>query len=44
MWNGPIECRLFKFSMVKGAMKGSADGSKQDTSQTGDAGETGSRS
>ena len=21
MWNGPIECRLFKFSMVKGAMR-----------------------
>ncbi|OGB32573.1 MAG: RNA methyltransferase [Burkholderiales bacterium RIFCSPLOWO2_12_FULL_61_40] len=21
MWNGPIECRMFKFSMVKGAMR-----------------------
>jgi putative N6-adenine-specific DNA methylase len=21
MWNGPIECRLFKFSMVRGAMR-----------------------
>jgi putative N6-adenine-specific DNA methylase len=22
MWNGPIECRLFKFEMVKGAVRG----------------------
>lgn len=25
MWNGPIECRLFKFSMVAGKMKPKAD-------------------
>lgn len=25
MWNGPIECRLFRFSMVKGAMKDAGD-------------------
>ena len=21
MWNGPIECRLFRFDMVKGSLK-----------------------
>lgn len=21
MWNGPIECRLFRFDMIKGAVK-----------------------
>jgi putative N6-adenine-specific DNA methylase len=21
MWNGPIECRLFRFDMVKGAVR-----------------------
>jgi putative N6-adenine-specific DNA methylase len=25
MWNGPIECRLFRFDMVKGSAR--ADGS-----------------
>jgi putative N6-adenine-specific DNA methylase len=22
MWNGPIECRLFRFDMVKGSARG----------------------
>jgi len=21
MWNGPIECRLFRFDMIKGSLK-----------------------
>jgi putative N6-adenine-specific DNA methylase len=24
MWNGPIECRLFRFDMVKGSLKRTA--------------------
>jgi putative N6-adenine-specific DNA methylase len=25
MWNGPIECRLFRFDMVKGSLKRTAN-------------------
>jgi putative N6-adenine-specific DNA methylase len=24
MWNGPIECRLFRFDMVRGSARGDA--------------------
>jgi putative N6-adenine-specific DNA methylase len=24
MWNGPIECRLFRFDMIKGSLKRTA--------------------
>ena len=24
MWNGPIECRLFRFDLVAGTMRGDA--------------------
>jgi putative N6-adenine-specific DNA methylase len=43
MWNGPIECRLFRFDMVKGSLKrtpsdasvqGSVDGSDINTAGT----------
>ena len=38
MWNGPIECRLFRFDMIKGAVKPrkNADGTAQGTTE-GDA-------
>lgn len=26
MWNGPIECRLFRFDMVQGAVRQRAEG------------------
>ncbi|MEH3085384.1 MAG: THUMP domain-containing protein [Xylophilus ampelinus] len=26
MWNGPIECRLFRFDMVRGSARGAAEG------------------
>ncbi len=26
LWNGPIECRLFRFDLVAGSMRGDADG------------------
>jgi putative N6-adenine-specific DNA methylase len=48
MWNGPIECRLFKFSMVKGSMKNPLDVDKGRSDETrlkgeiGKAGEMGS--
>ena len=29
MWNGPIECRLFRFDMVKGSARPSVDGATQ---------------
>ena len=29
MWNGPIECRLFRFDMIKGAVKPRKDESAQ---------------
>ena len=28
MWNGPIECRLFRFDMVKGSARGDASPAK----------------
>ena len=36
MWNGPIECRLFRFDMIKGAVRDRA--AKAHPSQTPDAG------
>ena len=35
MWNGPIECRLFRFDMIKGAVKPrkNADGTAQGASE-----------
>jgi putative N6-adenine-specific DNA methylase len=36
MWNGPIECRLFRFDMVKGSLKRSPTDALAD--KTGDAG------
>ena len=36
MWNGPIECRLFRFDMIKGSLKRTpADGSNNPTGQSG---------
>ncbi|MBA3599576.1 MAG: class I SAM-dependent RNA methyltransferase [Methylibium sp.] len=29
LWNGPIECRLFRFDMVAGSMRGAGDGSER---------------
>jgi putative N6-adenine-specific DNA methylase len=26
MWNGPIECRLFRFDLVAGSARGAAKG------------------
>ncbi|NEJ61750.1 class I SAM-dependent RNA methyltransferase, partial [Rhizobium leguminosarum] len=26
MWNGPIECRMFRFDMVRGAVRARAQG------------------
>ena len=36
MWNGPIECRMFRFDMIKGAVRDRA--AKAHPSQTPDAG------
>ena len=36
MWNGPIECRLFRFDMVKGSLKRTPTDASAD--KTGDAG------
>ena len=34
MWNGPLECRLFKFDMVAGRMaKGAAEGAAEKPSK-----------
>ena len=35
MWNGPIECRLFRFDMIKGAVKPRKDESAPRTSDEG---------
>ena len=35
MWNGPIECRLFCFEMIKGAVKPRKDESDQRPSDKG---------
>lgn len=35
MWNGPIECRLFRFDMIKGAVKPRKDESAPRTSDKG---------
>jgi putative N6-adenine-specific DNA methylase len=36
LWNGPIECRLFRFDLVTGSMRGAADaGQPQDTAPSG---------
>jgi putative N6-adenine-specific DNA methylase len=29
MWNGPIECRLFRFDMIKGSLKRTANDAAQ---------------
>ena len=29
LWNGPIECRLFRFDLVAGSMRGTSDSSSQ---------------
>ena len=34
MWNGPIECRLFKFDMVKGSARGKPDHHPEKRGQT----------
>ncbi|WP_199220121.1 class I SAM-dependent RNA methyltransferase [Limnohabitans sp. Hippo3] len=36
MWNGPIECRLFRFDMIKGSLKRTPTDASAD--KTGDAG------
>ncbi|MCV2419539.1 class I SAM-dependent RNA methyltransferase [Paucibacter sp. DJ2R-2] len=33
MWNGPIECRLFRFDMVKGSARKPRGGEEQDSAQ-----------
>ena len=30
MWNGPIECRLFKFDMIKGSARAKPNESPKD--------------
>jgi hypothetical protein len=29
MWNGPIECRMFRFDMVKGKLKPEPEGTQE---------------
>jgi putative N6-adenine-specific DNA methylase len=31
MWNGPIECRLFRFDMIKGSLKRNPTDSPNDS-------------
>jgi putative N6-adenine-specific DNA methylase len=36
MWNGPIECRMFRFDMIKGSLKRvSGDGTSNPAGTTG---------